>query len=264
MRPQSAAAPQPSQPSARRVGSGLDTSRYGPYAAFLRDALQPAAEELPFAEAATGYALFRPRLEHSAPRQGPSPGVVRRDAAGPYADNVLPFLPRRGTPTADTPAPVPLTVSCGDRQRNQNYQAALFGPQQADPVEARAAARFALTQRPPPSPALSLEQRTLRQVAGRLQAVVRQRTRLIKQFHHLLALTFPERALRTTDHAAGWVRELVYRVRARGRQAADAQGRGGRPRPAQTAATRLGRVDDRPAVRSRALSRGHAGARGRA
>jgi transposase len=58
---------------------------------------------------------------------------------------------------------------------------------------------------------LSLEFRTLRQVAGRLQAVVRQRTRLINQFHHLLALTFPELALRTKDLAAGWVLELVHR-----------------------------------------------------
>jgi transposase len=44
-----------------------------------------------------------------------------------------------------------------------------------------------------------------------LQAVVRQRTRLINQFHQLLALTFPELALRTKDLAAGWVLELVQR-----------------------------------------------------
>jgi hypothetical protein len=53
--------------------------------------------------------------------------------------------------------------------------------------------------------------RTLRQVAGRLQAVVKQRTRLINQFHHLLALTFPELALLSNDIAAGWVLELVHR-----------------------------------------------------
>src|SRR5262249_25797235 len=39
----------------------------------------------------------------------------------------------------------------------------------------------------------------------------RQCTRLINQFHHLLALTFPELALRTKDLAAGWVLELVHR-----------------------------------------------------
>jgi hypothetical protein len=60
---------------------------------------------------------------------------------------------------------------------------------------------------PPQAPAL----RTLRQVAGRLQAVVRQRTRLINQFHHLLALSFPELALLIKDIATGWVLELVHR-----------------------------------------------------
>jgi transposase len=58
---------------------------------------------------------------------------------------------------------------------------------------------------------MSLELRTLRQVAGRLQAVVRQRTRLINQLHHLLALAFPELALLVKDLAAGWVLELVHR-----------------------------------------------------
>src|SRR5439155_1040337 len=44
MLPQQAPAPQ----SPRRVGVGIDTSRYGHYAAFLRDDLQPAAGELQF------------------------------------------------------------------------------------------------------------------------------------------------------------------------------------------------------------------------
>jgi hypothetical protein len=44
-----------------------------------------------------------------------------------------------------------------------------------------------------------------------LQAAVRQRTRLINQFHHLLALTFPELALLVKDVSLGWVLELVHR-----------------------------------------------------
>jgi transposase len=138
--------------------------------------------------------------------------VVRVDAAGQYADNLLHFLHRLGQPAAgDTPAPFRLSISCGDPQRNKNYRAALFGSQKSDPIEARAAARFALAEQPQSDRPLSLEDRTLRQVAARLQAVVRQRTRLINQFHHLLALTFPELALLTKDLAAGWVLELVHR-----------------------------------------------------
>jgi transposase len=198
-------------PAPRRCGVGIDTARYGHYAAFLREDLQPAADELAFAESAAGYALFRQRLDRIAQRHGPVAFVVRLDAAGQYADNLLHFLHRLAAAGTDTPPAFTLSVSCGDPQRNKNYRAALFGPHKSDPVEARAAARFALSERPPPTPPLSGELRLLRQVAGRLQAVVRQRTRLINQFHHLLALTFPELALLVKDLATGWVLELTHR-----------------------------------------------------
>jgi len=200
--------------SPRHYGVGIDTSRYGHYAAFLKDDLQPAAAELPFPESAAGYALLRQRLEGITQRHGVRHFVVRLDAAGPYADNLLHFLhgfapSKTATPTPA--APFTLTLSCGDPQRNKNYRAALFGSKKSDPVEARAAARFALTEQPRPDPPRPRELRLLRQVASRLQAVVRQRTRLLNQFHHLLALTFPELALLTKDLAAGWVLELVHR-----------------------------------------------------
>jgi transposase len=210
MLPEHAATPQ----SPRRIGVGVDTSRYGHYAVFLRDDLQPAADELSFPESAAGYALFRQRLQALAQRHGAVDFAIRLDVAGPYADNLLHFLHRLALPAVSRPeaaAPLALTVSCGDPQRNKNYRAALFGSQKSDPVEARAAARFAVAERPRSDKQLSLELRVLRQIAGRLQAVVRQRTRLINQFHHLLALTFPELALLTRDVAAGWVLELMHR-----------------------------------------------------
>ena len=214
MLPQQPPAPQSADRPPRRCGVGIDTSRYGHYAAFLNDDLQPAADELQFAESAAGYARLRQRLEGITQRHGPVHFVVRLDAAGQYADNLLHFLHTLagGPSTGAASAPAfALTLSCGDPQRNKNYRAALFGSHKSDPVEARAAARFALTEKPTPVTPLALERRILRQVAGRLQAVVRQRTRLINQFHHRLALTFPELALRTKDLAAGWVLELLHR-----------------------------------------------------
>jgi transposase len=211
MLPQSPPASQ--SPPPRRCGVGIDTSRYGHYAVFLDDDLQPAAAEMAFPESAVGYALLRQRLQHIARRLAPVTFVVRLDAAGQYADNLLHFLHTLGTPPADaggSPA-FSLILSCGDPQRNKNYRAALFGPHKSDPVEARACARYALAERPASVTPLSPQLRTLRQVAGRLQAVVRQRTRLINQFHHLLALTFPELALLVGDLATGWVLELVHR-----------------------------------------------------
>jgi transposase len=207
--------PSPSPQSPRCIGVGVDTSRYGHYAVFLRDDLQPADAELAFAESEPGYDCFRQRLQRIAERDGPCSFLVRVDAAGQYADNLLAFLHR-----LTQHGPWSLTVSCGDPQRNKNYRAALFGAQKSDPVEARAAARFALIEKPPSDIQLSLEMRTLRHVAGRLQAVVRQRTRLINQLHHLLALTFPELALLVADLSAGWVLELVHRYPTAARLAA--------------------------------------------
>jgi transposase len=210
-------ASQPPSRPCRRIGVGIDTSRYGHYAAFLREDLQPAAAELPFTESAQGYAQLRQRLEQIAQRHGHVHFVVRLDAAGQYADNLLHFLHGLGTPaelSAPAPAdaaPLALSLSCGDPQRNKNYRAALFGNQKSDPLEARAAARFALSERPAATAPLPGALRTLRQVACRLQAVVRQRTRLLNQLHHLVALTFPELALLVKDLSTGWVLELLHR-----------------------------------------------------
>src|SRR4051794_34308567 len=82
---QSTAAP-PAICPAVRIGVGIDTSRYGHYAAFLRDDLQPAAAELQFTESADGYAQFRHRLEVIAQRHPPVSFAIRLDVAGQYAD----------------------------------------------------------------------------------------------------------------------------------------------------------------------------------
>src|SRR5262245_8295754 len=198
----------------KRLGVGIDTSRYGHYAAFLREDLQPACDGLPFPESGDGYAQLQKRLELLATRHPDASFTVRLDAAGQYADNLLHFLRQLGGPSAPAGATLAnrdITISTGDPQRNKNYRAALFGARKSDAVEARACARYALSERPAPTPALPPALRALRQVATRLQATVRQRTRLINQLHQLLALAFPELALLVEDISRGWVLELVDR-----------------------------------------------------
>src|SRR5262249_57166671 len=95
---------------------------------------------------------------------GPCHFLVRLDAAGQYADNLLHFLANLGASGA-----LALTLSCGDPQRNQNYRAAVFGSRKSDPIEARAAARYALSDRPVPLTPLRDASRTLRQSARPLQ-----------------------------------------------------------------------------------------------
>jgi transposase len=209
-----AAGPQPARCPAARFGVGIDVSRYGHHACFLRDDLQPACAELSFPESAAGYESFRQRLLGVAAGHPAVTFVVRLDAAGQYADNLLHYLPqldRSSSHPTRAIANASILLSCGDPQRNKNYRAALFGSKKSDPIEARAAARFAMTERPTSTPPVSPALRILRQVAGRLQAVVRQRTRLINQLHHLLALCFPELALLVKDVSQGWVLELVHR-----------------------------------------------------
>src|SRR5262249_29780489 len=150
--PQSASAPQ----SPRRFGVGIDTSRYGHYAVFLRDDLQPAAADLSFAESAAGYARLRQQLDGLVRKHGSVHFLVRLDAAGQYADNLLHGLSQPSAGAVGGPTPFRLELSCGDPQRNKNYRAALFGSKKSDPVEAGAAARFAVTERPMLDKPLSL------------------------------------------------------------------------------------------------------------
>jgi transposase len=187
------------------IGVGIDTSRYGHYAAFLDAALQTAAADLEVIESAAGYAKLRQRLLDLVGRHGRVHFHVRLDAAGLYADNLLAWL--GGLDIAGAA----FTVSCGDTQRNKNYRVAVYGHQKSDPVEARACARYALLERPKPGAAVVIELLPVRQVASRLQSVVRQRTRLVNQLHQLLARTCPELAMLVRDISTGWVLELLAR-----------------------------------------------------
>jgi hypothetical protein len=116
------------------IGVGIDTSRYGHHATFLRADLQPAAEDLDFAESAASYEQLRQRLETIAQRHAAVHFHFRLDVAGAYADNLLAFLQRLSWTK---------TISCGDPQRNKNYRSALYGHKKSDPVESAAVARYA-------------------------------------------------------------------------------------------------------------------------
>ena len=195
----------PADASMTGIGVGLDTSRYGHYAAFLNTDLQAAAPELEVVESAVGYAKLRQRFTDLVAKHGRVHFLVRIDAAGLYADNLIAWLTDLKIDHAR------FSISTGDTQRNKNYRVAIYGNQKSDPIEARACARYALTERPKANPILTAELRQLRQIAGRLQAVVRQRTRLVNQLHQLLARTFPELAVLTKDITVGWVLELIAR-----------------------------------------------------
>jgi transposase len=202
----------PSNPLPTPIGVGIDTSRYGHHASFLRTDLQPAAADLKFVESADGYQQLRQRFEAIAAAHG---GRVhfrcRLDLAGRYADNLIAFLHALSTRPADNAAlaNAGFTISCGDPQRNKNYRAAIYGAKKSDPVEAGACARYALTENPRPTTALTPEQHLLGQIASRVESQARHNTRVVNQLHNLLSRTFPELALLINDISAGWVLALL-------------------------------------------------------
>jgi hypothetical protein len=83
---------------------------------------------------------LRARCEQIVRKLGGVHFVVRLDVAGQYAENLSHFLHTLQGQLANAT----FATSCGDPQRNKNYRVALFGSKKSDPVEARAAARYAL------------------------------------------------------------------------------------------------------------------------
>jgi transposase len=183
-----------------RIGVGIDTARYGHRVSFLRPDRQPAAKPMTVLESRAGYQAFQQRLEQLHQQHPQVHFHVRIDAAGQYANNLEHFL--RGLP-------LPMTLSVGEPKRNKDYQKAHFPKRTTDDTESQAMARFAVVELPgataPITPAMTM----LREVAGRLQAKVRQSTQAINRLHNLLARVFPELAHLTDDITASWALRLL-------------------------------------------------------
>ena len=69
-----------------------------------------------------------------------------------------------------------MTLSIGEPKRNRDYQLAHFPKRQTDDTESQAMARFAVVERPAPTPARPEAFCLLSEIAGRLQGQVKQTT----------------------------------------------------------------------------------------
>ena len=183
-----------------RIGVGIDTARYGHRVSFLRPDRRPAAKPLTVLESRAGYRALQERLELLRRQHPQAHFLVRIDAAGQYAANLEHFL--RGLD-------LPLTVSIGEPKRNKDYQKAHFPKRTTDDTESQAMARFAVVEQPGATAPVSAAMTLLREVAGRLQAKVKQSTQAINRLHNLLARVFPELATLTDDVTANWVLDLL-------------------------------------------------------
>jgi transposase len=185
-----------------RIGVGIDTARYGHRVSFLRPDHQPAAKPMTVLESRAGYQALQERLEQLHQQHPQAHFHVRIDAAGQYAANLEHFL--RGLA-------LPMTLSIGEPKRNKDYQKAHFPKRTTDDTESQAMARFAVVEQPQASAAVSPALTMLREVAGRLQAKVKQSTQAVNRLHNLLARVLPELATLTDDVSASWVLALLDR-----------------------------------------------------
>jgi transposase len=183
-----------------RIGVGIDTARYGHRASFLRPDRQPAAKPMTVLENRTGYQALHERLQQLHQQHPQAHFHVRIDAAGQYAANLEHFL--RGLP-------LPMTLSIGEPKRNKDYQKAHFPKRTTDDTESQAMARFAVVELPQATAPVSAAMTLLREVAGRLQAKVKQSTQALNRLHNLLARAFPELANLTDDLSNSWVLHLL-------------------------------------------------------
>jgi transposase len=183
-----------------RIGVGIDTARYGHRVSFLRPDRQPAAKPMTVLENRTGYQALHERLQQLHHQHPQAHFHVRIDAAGQYAANLEHFL--RGLPW-------PMTLSIGEPKRNKDYQKAHFPKRTTDDTESQAMARFAVVELPQATAPVSAAMTLLREVAGRLQAKVKQSTQAINRLHNLLARVFPELANLTDDLSNSWVLHLL-------------------------------------------------------
>ena len=184
----------------RCVGVGIDTARYGHYVSFLRDDKKRALPPVSITESRSGYRRLQRKLEQLRQRYPEAEIYVRIDAAGQYAYNLETFL---------RSLDLPLIVSVGEPKRNKDYRQAHYPKRKADAVESLAMARYAVVERPGASRATPLEFASLRRVASRLQAQVKQSTRLTNQLHETLSAVFPELATQVYDIASRWVLTLL-------------------------------------------------------
>lgn len=187
-------------PSLDRIGVGIDTARYGHRVSFRRPDHQPAAKPLTIMETRAGYQALQQQLERLHQQHPQAHFHVRIDAAGQYAANLECFL--RGLA-------LPMTLSVGEPKRNKDYQKAHFPKRTSDDTESQAMARFAVVELPKATLPLPPPMVLLREVAGRLQAQVKQTTQAINRLHNLMARVFPELATLTNDLDARWVLRLL-------------------------------------------------------
>lgn len=182
------------------IAVGFDTARFGHHVTFLNEKLEQVVKPFTFQECQAGYAEFRRAWDRMTARHGVVQWRMHLDAAGQYSANLQQYL---------RTLPGDVSISVGEPKRNKDYRNAISPKRKADPVESYACARFAMLERPQPTPVVPAAFRELREVLSAMQSQTRQTTRLLNQLHNRLSRAFPELALEVKKLSARGVLNLL-------------------------------------------------------
>ena len=183
------------------IGIGIDTARYGHHVSFLDEDKRTAAKSFYFKEDSEGYQELRKALDKLRANRPNVKFLVRVDAAGQYAENLIHWLHKQYD--------LGLSISVGTPLKNKRYREAHYDKRKADPIESLACARFAVVEKPQPMPAPDAAFGALRNTVSALEACATNLTRLVNQLYMLLALSFPEFAVVISDISKGYALKML-------------------------------------------------------
>ena len=184
----------------RHIGVGIDTARYGHRVTFLQPDRQPAAPPLTVIENAQGYQQLSNRLQQLHRKFSNAQLHVHLDAAGQYARNLEQHI---------RSLDLPIIFSIGEPKRNKDYHRAFSPKKKTDNTESLAMARFGVVEQPQATPEVPHEFFALREIASRMQGLIRDTTRAINRLHNVLARVFPELAALVGTLDTGYVLQLL-------------------------------------------------------
>ena len=185
------------------IGVGIDVARYEHVVQFWSPDKEPMRRELAVPESREGYeALQQAMQELNRIHHGP---VFRigMDMANVYGQNLQAFLQQQSFRMVITELN-PLT--------NRRYKEVFLQDNKSDAIDAAAAARFAIVEKPKASPHLDPFHQRLLAVVSRYESQTRSTTRLVCQLHQALSRAWPEFPSLFQDLRSATARAVLHKA----------------------------------------------------
>ena len=165
------------------IGVGIDVARYEHVVQFWSPAKEPIRHELAVPESREGYDALQQAMQELDRIHHRPVFRINMDMANVYGQNLQAFLQQQSFRMVITELN-PLT--------NRRYKEVFLQDNRSDAIDAAAAARFAIVEKPKASPHLDPFHQRLLAVVSRYESQTRSTTRLVCQLHQALSRAWPE------------------------------------------------------------------------